>query len=173
MFNIKETLKNNRLNEIIYTESILENNSMIGLLKWIDEVIPNSLRHIDSDHTGLYFASSDAGAITSVEFWKEAVEKNISFANPRNFPATLSNFVAASFATKMQIRGPNINLIGDIETLPQLFFHAIVDMKKNRIDRAIVAFVPSFLNKEQKSLGVLWIEINLTERILDGKDRDK
>ncbi len=172
MFDIRETL-NNRLNNIIYTESILENNTMMGLSKWIEEVIPNSLRHIDSDHTGFYFASSDAGTITSVEFWKEAVEKNISFANPRNFPATLSNFVAASFATKMQIRGPNVNLIGNMESLPQLFFHATVDMKKKRTDHAIIAFVSSFFKKDQKKLGVLWIEINLTERILDEKDKSE
>ena len=160
MFNSRKTL-NKTVNKIIYTESVLEDNSMMGLLKWIEEVIPPSLQHIDSDHTGFYFASSDAGTSTSVEFWREAVEKNISFANPRNFPATLSNFVAASFATKMQIRGPNINIIGDMESLPQLFFHAQIDMRKERTDRAIIAFVPSFINKEQKELGVLWIELNL------------
>jgi hypothetical protein len=73
----------------------------------------------------------------------------------------------------MQIRGPNVNLIGDMEILSQLFFHAQIDMKKERTDRAIIAFVPSFINKEQKELGILWIEINLTERILDGKDKSK
>ena len=162
MFNITETIKTT-LNEVMYTESILEENTMVGLSKWIEEVIPKSLCNINSESVGFYFASSDAGAEISVDFWKEAVEKNISFANPRNFPATLSNFVAASFATKMQIRGPNINLVGDIDALPQLYFHAITDMKKERTDHAIIAMVPSFFKKEKKKLGVLWIEINLTE----------
>lgn len=166
---------NASLKDIFYVSNTYQDLSLLGILDWIEKTIPDSMKNIDSDKTGFYFSSKDAGAITAIDFWKEAKEKKIKFANPRNFPATLSNFIAASFATKMNIRGPNVNIVGKEDTLPQLFFHALNDIKKNRIENAIIVVVPSF-EKRENVIDSLWLNINKKEgkfRIILSKSDSK
>ncbi len=157
---LKATLKN-----IVHTSSQMKGYTLIDTLEWIEDVIPKDLQTADNGRSGFYFASADAGARTSIEFYREALEKNVSFANPRNFPATLSNFVAASFAQKMAIRGPNINIVGGEECIEQLLLHALVDLQKAAIEKAIVSFVPSFLS-QGADVGVLWIVLSRDEHDL-------
>lgn len=62
--------------------------------------------------TGLYLASSNAGAMPATQFWKDALELGVRFASPKNFPWTLANAPCSYFARMLPVKGPNYTFCG-------------------------------------------------------------
>lgn len=86
----------------------------------------------------LYVATTDAGAHESVEFWRDALEKGLVFANPRLFPWTLSNSPTGHLARLLGIRGPTYTLVGGASALDAALQHAEDDVASRLVEAPLV-----------------------------------
>ena len=106
--------------------------------------------------TGIYLATNTAGILESVSFWKDALEKTPSFANPANFPWTLSNAPAAFIAKTLQIKGPVFTFVGDEDAVLFSRQRALIDLKQQTIHQALLVKLNTDngqLNVEMSTLG--------------------
>ena len=94
--------------------------------------------NVPSHRIGLYLASSDAGAATSLRFWAEAQRTGLGLANPELFPWCLANAPAAALARRFGITGPNVSLLGEADALLAAFDAAIEALVAERLDVAVV-----------------------------------
>jgi len=90
---------------------------------------------------GLYVATSTAGRLESVEFWRAATETGFAFANPRLFPWTLANSPTGSIAKALEVRGPTYTLVGRADALVGAFDHASDDLARELVSSAAVVAV--------------------------------
>lgn len=87
---------------------------------------------------GLYLASSDAGAATSLRFWSEARRTGLALANPELFPWCLANAPCGALARRFGVTGPNHSLLGEADALLAAFDAALEALVSERIDIAVV-----------------------------------
>lgn len=88
--------------------------------------------------TGIYLVTNTAGIRESVGFWRDALEKTPSFANPANFPWTLSNAPASFIAKALQIKGPVFTFVGDEDAVLFSGQRAMIDLKQQTISEALM-----------------------------------
>ncbi len=109
----------------------------------IVEYIANQWKPLFEDNIqpikkGMYLATTDAGTIPSITFWEDALKTGPGFVLPGMFPWTLSNAPAACLARVLNIRGPNVTMIGKGEAVLATLDHAFLDLESNRIQKAFV-----------------------------------
>lgn len=92
----------------------------------------------NGERTGIYLATNTAGVRESVAFWKNVLEQTPAFANPANFPWTLSNAPASFFARLLGVKGPVITMVGRSDAMAYCFSRAGGDFRKGLIDTAWV-----------------------------------
>ncbi|RZT95090.1 beta-ketoacyl synthase N-terminal-like domain-containing protein [Rivibacter subsaxonicus] len=88
--------------------------------------------------SGLYLATSDAGAATSLRFWSEARRTGLALANPELFPWCLANAPCGALARRFGVTGPNLSVLGQADALLAAFDAALDALASERIDIAIV-----------------------------------
>ena len=96
---------------------------------------------------GTYIATQNLGAHTSIDFWHQAIQDDLNFANPRNFPSTLANALASQLAIHTKSKGPSLALLGGPEATSACMQHALTDLNNKCIDYALVVSVNSFFDQ--------------------------
>jgi hypothetical protein len=118
---------------------------------------------VSSVKKGIYLATSDAGALSSVLFWENALEHRPKFANPINFPWTLANAPAGYFSRFYHIQGPNYTLVGGADALIATFDHAFQDLSADRVEQALVVALDF---RENPQMGIFLLSKKVTKLIL-------
>jgi len=90
----------------------------------------------NGERTGIYLVTNTAGIRESVAFWKNVQEQTPAFANPANFPWTLSNAPASFFAKALGVKGPVFTMVGKADALAYCFDRAAGDFHHEVIDSA-------------------------------------
>ena len=90
---------------------------------------------------GLYLATSNAGHRESVDFWRDALDTGLAFANPRLFPWTLANSPTGAIAQALGVRGPTYTLVGRRDAALGAIEHAEDDLADGLVGRALVVAV--------------------------------
>ena len=93
---------------------------------------------LPAHRSGLYLATSDAGAATSLRFWSEARRTGLALANPELFPWCLANAPCGALARRFGVTGPNLSVLGEADALLAAFDAALEALANERIDIAIV-----------------------------------
>jgi len=122
------------------------------LFVWLKEIIPASIKEeIDSDLCGLYIATKDFGAASSVQFWRDALTTGFAFANPREFPVTLSSYLASMIAMHLSIKGINQTFVGECTVYNDAFIQAILDLQSKKIKECLIFKIPALQTNVDKS----------------------
>ena len=69
------------------------------------------------DRIGLFVASRNAGAPTSLAFWAQAQKTGLALASPELFPWCLANAPCGALSRQLGITGPNFSFLGDAGAL--------------------------------------------------------
>jgi Beta-ketoacyl synthase, N-terminal domain len=93
---------------------------------------------VPAHRMGLYLASSDAGAASSLRFWSEARRTGLALANPELFPWCLANAPCGALARRFGVTGPNHSLLGEADALLAAFDAAHEALASERVDIAVV-----------------------------------
>ena len=93
--------------------------------------------NFQASNTGIYLITPDAGIQNSINLWQLALKQGPDFASPKHFPATLASFPASFLARELHCKGPNITLIGDIDSLSQMVDSIELDVENKVIQYAI------------------------------------
>lgn len=114
----------------------------------------------DSDRSGLYVVSANAGFQSSLLFWTEAQRSGIGFANPELFPWTLANAPGGWLARHFGITGPNATYTGHVEALFAALEQAGEHLTEARIDTAWIVAVDFAQTPAQRTqFGVLRLSL--------------
>jgi 3-oxoacyl-[acyl-carrier-protein] synthase II len=92
----------------------------------------------DPARAGLFVASMNAGAGTSVRFWAEARRHGLGLASPELFPMTLANGPAGLLARRFRIMGPSATFTGRADALLAAVTQAADELGSGRIETAFV-----------------------------------
>jgi hypothetical protein len=125
-------------------EDIIGNDIFSWVVKSSSELLVDDF--FSGPSCALYVATQDLGSTSSVQFWREALRDGFSFANPRDFPLTLSNALASLLAISLNIEGPNFTIVGNDNVHRDAYIQAIVDMNLKTVDRCIIVNMPSLLD---------------------------
>jgi hypothetical protein len=109
-------------------------------LEATNAIIPH-LANTSSEKYGIYMITPDSGVHFSILLWKEALEHGAGFANPKHFPATLASYPASHLARTLNIKGPNITLVGGEDCIPALSFTIENDISSKCIDAALILYL--------------------------------
>jgi|GEM_PF-3975463 len=95
----------------------------------------------EPDRSGLYIASNNAGAASSLAFWRHAQQVGVGLASPELFPYCLANAPCGFLARHFTIKGPSVTYTGRSEALSAALEHARVDLETARIDLAFALII--------------------------------
>ncbi|MBL4607458.1 MAG: hypothetical protein JKY01_06480 [Pseudomonadales bacterium] len=162
------TLLSTHILTYLSTQKTPSDTSGIALKEWveafIDEPVLTQIKapsHQDITRCGVYVATQNLGAHTSVDFWHQAIQDDINFANPRNFPSTLANSLASQLSIHTGAKGPSVSLMGGQETTAACLQHALTDLQNEIIDHALVIAIDNFFNenpsKQNKGKSLGWL----------------
>jgi hypothetical protein len=114
------------------------------------------------DRAGLYVASENAGAQSSVLFWADALRNGVGFANPELFPWTLANAPCSWLARRFCVQGPNFTYLGGVDALIAALTQAQEDLIADRVDIGWVVAI-DFAQEavERTTFGVLRVSLRL------------
>jgi 3-oxoacyl-(acyl-carrier-protein) synthase len=87
-----------------------------------------------AERRGLYVVSSNAGFLSSLQFWSGAKQTGVGFANPELFPWTLSNAPCGWLARRFEIKGPNVTCTGEADALLAAFSQAEEHLETGQVD---------------------------------------
>ena len=136
------------------TQKTPSDTSGIALKEWVEEFIDEQVLtriKAPSNHginrCGVYVATQNLGAHTSVDFWHQAIQDDINFANPRNFPSTLANSLASQLSIYTGAKGPSVSMMGGQEATYACLQHALTDLHNNVVNQALVISIDNFFDK--------------------------
>jgi hypothetical protein len=132
------------IQNIYLEESLPDSNTSRDFLIWLKNTIVASIQKDirDNNSCGLYIATADLGAASSIQFWRDALTDGFAFANPREFPMTLSNALASMIAIQLDITGPNYTFVGHNTAHNDAFIQALLDLKTMNIDECLIVKMP-------------------------------
>jgi 3-oxoacyl-(acyl-carrier-protein) synthase len=100
------------------------------------------------ERVGLFVASTNAGAPTSLRFWAEAQRTGLALASPELFPWCLGNAACRALSRELGITGPNFTFLGDATALADAVEAADDLLHAGRIDHGLVVML-NFANSAQ------------------------
>jgi hypothetical protein len=86
----------------------------------------------------LYVATTDAGAREALAFWAAAQDTGLTFANPRDFPWTLSNSVTGKISQVLGITGACTTYVGGDNAVAEAELDAQADLADGLVESALV-----------------------------------
>jgi len=131
-----EPIKLNKPNALDFKDKLIDFSQQL------EEIIPK-FSDAEGDYTALYLVTPDAGASASVGFWSQAAELSPAFANPANFPYTLSNCAASVLSQTLNIRGPNYTICGNpgyLSPTMHLMLNELED-RTNNVQQGMILFL--------------------------------
>jgi len=93
------------------------------------------------DRVGLFVASSNAGAPTSLRFWAEAQRTGLALASPELFPWCLANAPGGALSRHLGVTGPNFTFHGGATALADAVETADDLLHAGRIDHGLVVML--------------------------------
>lgn len=100
--------------------------------------IQPEIKAYSDERAGLYTQTLDGGSEASIALWKEAVQKEPRFANPKEFPWTLPSSLSGFIAMTLNIKGPNYTFIGQHFAFFEALDQALWDLNSQLIECAVV-----------------------------------
>ncbi len=139
-------------------------------LVWLKKIIPASIQEgiSDSDSCGLYITTKDLGAASSIQFWRDGLTNGFAFANPREFPATLSNYLSSLIAMQLAITGPNYTFVGQDAVHNDAFIQALLDLQLMDINECLIVNIAPLLTHSNSSDQQTVITHLVSENNVDG-----
>ncbi len=136
------------IHSVYIEDSIPELNTGRAFSIWLKDLLASSLKEkiTEGQSCGLYLTTGDLGAGSSIQFWREALKNGFAFANPREFPMTLSNSVASMIAIQLKITGPNYTFVGSHNVHNDAFIQALVDFQAMKINECLIVNIPLLKN---------------------------
>lgn len=116
----------------------LEAQALAGLAEALD---PLFAERGEPDRSGLYIASDNAGAASSLAFWRHAQQVGVGLASPELFPYCLANAPCGFLARHFAIQGPSVTYTGQSEAWTAALEHAHVDLETARINIAFALII--------------------------------
>ena len=122
-------------------------------LVWLKKIIPASIQEgiNDSDSCGLYITTKDLGAASSIQFWRDGLTNGFAFANPREFPVTLSNYLSSLIAMQLAVTGPNYTFVGQDTAHNDAFIQALLDLQSLNINECLIVKIPPLMTDSNSS----------------------
>ncbi|MBK9369683.1 MAG: hypothetical protein IPN01_25860 [Deltaproteobacteria bacterium] len=96
---------------------------------------------------GVWLAAEDLGADAAMGLWAEAATHGPAFANPLLFPWALTSALAAHLARRLDLRGPNVSLVGGPEASVAAFGFALDALDEGEVERALLLRVEARLGR--------------------------
>lgn len=96
---------------------------------------------VDGDRTALFVISPNAGTSTAVQFWGDAKQKGVAFANPALFPWCLANAPCGAIARRLGITGPNATWLGNDDAFEAAWQAAESAMEAGRVSRVLLFYI--------------------------------
>ncbi len=133
-------------NDISFSFKANNTNSYRETLEFFCASLKEELPAFSDDagnQTALFLLTPDSGVDASTNFWGNALENTPAFANPIEFPFTLSNSSASEISRALNIRGPNYTLCGGLEEIDSFeeFISFETSENKSYIDSVLVLYV--------------------------------
>lgn len=128
--------------------------------KFVDHISAAQNLQFYGQKTALYFVSSNAGIVSSISFWENALEHSPRFANPGIFPWALANATAGYIARKFAITGPNYTIINEQMDVEQLVSNFQKDRIKLGIKNALCVHWELEMNDGGLSVSVRYTLLN-------------
>ena len=127
---------------------------------FVDTIFKEQDLKFFGNDSAVYFISPNAGAFSSIAFWKNALAHSPRFANPGIFPWTLANATSGYIARRFLITGPNYTLINTSLTEDDLVYMFNTDRLKFGLQSALLIFWELDFSNEKLSVSVDWSYIN-------------
>lgn len=109
----------------------------IELTELLEEHFHERMKGDRSDY-GIYLATATAGMDESVAFWNNTLKQTPAFANPANFPFTLSNAPASCMAKALGVKGPVYTMVGGKDALMACLLNASADFDEGVVKNIFI-----------------------------------